>query len=305
MISFLQKNAFQMPFIILPWIFFQMLCPKVVLAENITSSNVRKIVYPITKDSTQYQVQSNYYLDVLKLALARTDVSYELEIIKIPAMPQSRSSVYIQQGLYDIHWLSTSEQRENSLNPIRIPLLKGLLGLRIALVNSKNPNFLSDVANIDGLKKLYAGQGHDWLDTKLLRHHGFRVHTSSNTKSLFDLLIKGRVDYFPRSILEVWFEQEFFNNESLSIDEHIAIYYPLVTYFFLRNDAVEMHDQIQLGLQRAIKDGSFQNNFDTYFEQYIEKANLDKRKVYILQNPFIPSKTPINDPELWFQLPLE
>lgn len=278
MISFLHKNALQMCCMSLAWIFFLLLCSSTVLAENITQPNDRKILYPIAKVTTQYQVQNNYYLDVLKLILARTEVSYELEIVEIPVMPQSRTSMNIQQGMYDIHWLSTSEERETSLNPIRIPLLKGLLGLRIAIVNSKNPDLLSGFSSVDGLKKLYAGQGHDWLDSKLLRHHDFRVQTSANTKSLFDLLIKGRLDYFPRSVLEVWFELEFFNDMPLSVDEHIAIYYPLVNYFFVRNEEVEMHEQIQLGLQRAIIDGSFQNNFDAYFAQYIEKANLQTAK---------------------------
>lgn len=294
-----------MSYMLLAWIFFLVLCPKVVFAEDVSHSNVKKIIYPLPEVPTHYHVQTNYYLDVLKLALARTDVSYELEIISIPAMSQSRSSVYIQQGLYDIHWLATSEQRENTLNPIRIPLLKGLLGLRIALINSKNPNLLSEASNIDGLKKLYAAQGHDWPDTKVLLHHGFRVQTSSNTPSLFELLIKGRVDYFPRSMLEVWYEHEFFNNKALIVDENIALYYPLVNYFFVRKEDVEMHEQIQMGLLRAIEDGSFQNNFDAYFKQYIEKADLKNRKIYRLQNPFISPKTPLDDPQFWFQLPID
>lgn len=293
-----------MSHILLAGIFFIMLCPKAMTAEIITQSQHQKILFARTKTAAHYQAQSDYFFNVLKLALARTDVSYELDIVEIPSMPQSRSAVNIQKGVYDIHWLATSQEREHSLNPIRIPLLKGLLGLRIALVNSKSPALLSSLSSIEGLKKLYAVQGHDWMDTKVLRHHGFRMHTSSNNQSLFDLLIKQRVDYFPRSVLEAWPELDFFKDKRLIVDAHIAIYYPLATYFFVRKDNVEMQQQIQLGLQRAIEDGSFQNNFDGYFAEYLEKANLKTRKIFILENPFIPPKTPLDDPQLWFPLPL-
>lgn len=263
------------------------------------------VLFPRVTTPTLYQEQANYYFEIFKLALLKADIDYEIKIVDIPTMPQSRSLSNIEQSVYDIHWMTTSTEREQKLNPIRIPLLKGLLGLRIALINSKNPNTLGSIDTLDELKKLYIGQGHDWMDTDILRQQGFNIIPSSNTKTLFDLLKRGRIDYFPRSITEVWFEQTFFSDERVVVDEMIAIYYPLATYFFVRNDEHVLHQQITLGLNRALEDGSFNQVFNSYFEKYLEKAQLSKRKLYFLKNPFLPEKTPIEDERLWLKLKID
>lgn len=261
------------------------------------------VLYPVVERATLYTKQARNFSDLLELALQRTDKEYQLQRVSVPILPHTRSSSLIQQGIYDIHWLATSKEREEKLKPIRIPLLRGLLGLRIALINSKTPNLLGQISDLNELQRLYVGQGHDWIDTQVLDAHQFRVVTSSTTESLFNMLEQGRIDYFPRSITEAWYEQEFFNSKNISVDQHIAIYYPLPMYFFVRKSDDILHQQIQLGLERAIADGSFQRKFEEYFQHYIERANLEKRKVFKLNNPYIPKETPLARAELWLQLP--
>lgn len=273
-------------------------------AKELESPDKITVRYPLVKTVTLYKESANYFLDVMKLALDKSDADYTLEFVEIQTMPLSRSMALIKQGVYDVHWLSTTVEREKQLNPVRVPLFKGLLGLRISLINSQKHNLLSKTLSLDELKRLYIGQGHDWPDTQVLKHHGFRVIPSSTTTALVDLVKRGRIDYFPRSVIEVWAEEAFINDPSVVVEQNVAIYYPQAFYFFVRNDNKILHHHIETGLQRAIEDGSFEANFNAYFLDYIHRAQLEKRALFRLHNPFIPPETPLDDKKLWLQIPL-
>ena len=266
---------------------------------------VHKIRYPKVKNTTIYLNQANYFIDVLKLALERSAVNYEVEFVNIPTLAQSRSQSLLKQGFYDIHWLTTNIERETILKPIRIPLYKGLLGLRIAFVNSSKGNLFAKTTKVDDLKKIYAGQGRDWVDSKILNFHGFKLMESSTTTALFDMLQINRIDYFPRSILEIWWEAEQTEAFGLTIDPYVALYYPEAVYFFVSNDNTELYNNVLKGLNKAIEDGSFQQNFERYFGEYIERAQLHKRQIFTLSNPYIPAQTPLNEAHLWHNLNLQ
>jgi hypothetical protein len=93
---------------------------------------------------------------------------------------------------------------EAALLPIRIPIDKGLLGWRIFLVNRAKADQFAAVKTLDGLRPYQAGQGHDWPDTDILRANGLKVQGSANYDGLFKTLQAGRIDYFPRSVVEIW-----------------------------------------------------------------------------------------------------
>lgn len=273
-----------------------------IIGETAESEN--SILFPRVKDAALYQDQANYYFELLKLALERADVNYKIEIVPIPTMAQSRSLLNVEQGVYDLHWGVTSTEREQSLLPIRIPLLRGLLGLRIPLVNERSKRLLEKVIQLSDFKNVYFGQGHDWIDTQIFKQHGLRVIEASNTKALHELLNKDRIDALPRSILEVWYEQKHMQHTNVFVDQHIAFFYPLPTYFFVRKGEDEIHQQLTIGLKRAIEDGTFLYLFNKYFEDDIQRANLKNRRLFRLNNPFLPALTPLDDSALWFDFPI-
>ncbi|KXI28094.1 hypothetical protein [Paraglaciecola hydrolytica] len=61
-----------------------------------------------------------------------------------------------------------------------------------------------------------------------------------------------------------------------------------------------LHAAINLGLNRAIDDGSFDLIFHKIFANVLAKANFAQRKVFYLQNNFMSEQTPLNDKRLWF-----
>ncbi|MCF2947867.1 transporter substrate-binding domain-containing protein [Paraglaciecola aquimarina] len=273
--------------------------PAVIASEN---KKYHIIKYPKVIDTNLYQNQSNYFVDVLKLALDKTGINYKIEFVNIPSLAQSRSQSLIKQGVYDIHWLTTSEERESALKPIRIPLYRGLLGLRIAFINKTNQDLFANTHNLADLSQFYSGQGRDWVDTKILNFNRLKLMLASTSPALFDMLRINRIDYVPRSILEIWWETELAETSGLAVDPYIALHYPEPVYFFVRNDKTDLHEYVFKGLNIAINDGSFQKIFNQYFGEYIKKSQLDKRRIFNLINPYLPTKTPLNDSRLWHQL---
>jgi len=100
----------------------------------------------------------------------------------------------------DIIWTVTSKTRERQLLPIRIPLLKGLLGHRVLIIRKKEKRIFSAVLNLEDLQQFTAGQGHDWPDVKILQANGINVSTASTYDGLFSMLQAARFDFFPRGI---------------------------------------------------------------------------------------------------------
>lgn len=282
-----------------------LLCALLLVSLAASSQELKKVRYPQVLTKSIYQNQLNYFLEVLELALNKSDLNYEIDIVDIPDLAQTRSQWLIQQGYYDIHWLASSIERETELLPVRIPLYKGLIGLRIGFVNKANANIMANISGLDQLKLLTTGQGRDWMDTKLLNYHQFKLMEASTTLALFDMLNVNRIDYFPRSILEIDYESQQPPASGLSIDPHIALYYPETVYFFVRKDNIALHDHVTKGLNIAIDDGSFQQIFERYFGETIAQAQLDKRRIFQLSNPFLPPKTPLDDKRLWHPLTFE
>lgn len=245
-----------------------------------------------------------YRIKLLELALQKTSGEYGLCRIEYSSekMSQSRAIVMIKNNSgIDLVALPTSSQRETELLPVRIPILKGLLGYRIFIIRSEDMDKFSRIKNYDDLKKFSAGSGHDWLDTEILAHNGINVIKSSNYEGLFMMLRTKRFDYFPRGVNEAFDELKSRGDQfrDIEIEKKIALYYPFPVYFFVRKDNSAIAQRIEKGLRIAIADGSFQRLFEKYNGEYIRKADMSSRKIIRLKNPLLSDETPLNDKQLW------
>ncbi|MDP5032271.1 amino acid ABC transporter substrate-binding protein [Paraglaciecola sp.] len=265
--------------------------------------STRIVYYPTNETDTLYNHQNEYFLALFKLALAKVpNAVMEIKYVSMPSVPQGRSAALIEEAFYDIHWMVSNTERETRLAPIRIPLYKGLIGLRLAFVNKNNPDLLADVTSQAQLQNLVVGQGRDWPDTQILLNSQFNLIATTNTNALFNLLTIERIDYFPRSVIEIWAEHALMQHAKVMVDPHIAIYYPTAVYFFVRKNDMHLHGVIEKGLQIAIDDGSFEALFTQHFGGLLKRANLAKRQIFELDNPFLPKETPLADARLWFDI---
>lgn len=246
------------------------------------------------------QSQESYMLKLLALALDKSGREFQLQPVSFSPVLEARSLMSIKKGLYDLHWMHTNPKRESQLHPIRIPLFKGLIGWRLLLIKAGDERF-AGVKGLSDLKAFQAVQGHDWPDSDILEHNGLPLVRTASWKGMFKMLAAGRVDYFPRSVFEIWGELARASRASLEVDKHLALVYPSAYYFFVHPKRLELAEAIELGLNRALEDGSFQRLFERHFRADIDRAALDERRIIRLGNPLLNPKTPLERPELWFQ----
>ncbi len=262
-------------------------------------ATARTVVYP--RAETGGDERDRYPVQLLKLALREAHADYELKphpvfMLQVRAMRE----VEQQSGL-DIIWTMTSREREKALLPIRIPIDRGLLGWRLLLVRPALAPRFAAAAGLEQLKALRGGQGADWPDTAILRAAGLVVDESVRYGDLFQKLAAGRIDYFPRSVQEIWGELDKHRDEGFVIEPTLALHYPAAMYFFVSRQRGELAADIRRGLARALKDGSFQALFMQYFGADLKRANLDGRRVFELTNPLLPPETPLADERLWYR----
>ena len=247
-----------------------------------------------------YKEHHIYPLSLLKLALSKVESSYQLAPSDV-FMNQGRALKQLATGDdIEVLWTMTSATREETLNAIRIPIYKGLIGWRIFLIN-ENPSIdFTRPIPLEQAKELKIIQGHDWPDTAILKHNQFNVLTGPHYEGLFKMLQYKRADLMPRSIIEVWNELKVNAASNIQLEEHTLISYPTASYYFVSKNNKALAQTLRQGLNIALKDGSFDALFQLHFSKMIEQAKLDNRTHYRLENPLLTKETPLEDKRLWF-----
>jgi hypothetical protein len=244
--------------------------------------------------------RSRYTQRLLELVLQRAYITYRVELNPV-RMQQGRAIVRLKtnEGI-DVLSTMTSIEREQEMHPIRIPIDKGLIGWRLLLINKTHAPRFTALTTLDDLKKLTAGQGNDWPDMRIMRANGLNVYGTTNYDSLFNMLESERIDYFPRSVIEIWAELDNYP-QRLMVEPSIVLHYPAALYFFVRKGNTRLATDISEGLEKMIADGSFEKLFQDYYGDMIRRAGIKDRRVFELANPLAPGTMPVARKNLWFR----
>lgn len=257
------------------------------------------LVYPRSESGGDRR--DDYPVRLLELALSRAGRRWRMQMHPV-FMLQVRAMREVEAGTgLDVMWTMTSAEREQALLPIRVPIDRGLLGWRLLLVRADQAARFADVRTREGLKGRIAGQGADWPDTAILRAAGLEVDASARYGDLFLKLANRRIDYFPRSVQEIWGELAAHPGEGLAVEPRLALHYPAAMYFFVNRANKALAEDLHFGLLAAAHDGSMQALFQKHHGPAIERAGLARRTVIELPNPLLPKETPLDDPALWFR----
>ncbi|OEG75399.1 hypothetical protein BEL05_07240 [Shewanella colwelliana] len=247
--------------------------------------------------------KQSYYIDLLRLAMEKSRSQYgdyQLEPVTME-MPQVRTIKLVEQQQLDVVWTMTSKTREQTLSAIYFPLLKGLMGHRIAIVRAEDKQKFADINSVEQLKRLIVGQGTDWPDSDILQQQGFTLVRGA-AKNLIAMLNKARFDYFLRALHEPW--DEVVGHPELIVDESFMVTYPSPIYFFVNRDNTLLAERIEHGLRAALVDGSFDDLFyhHAITADMLQRANLPNRRVFKLDNPLLSdsSKNLLSERSLWF-----
>lgn len=264
---------------------------------NITSFvEAKEVIYPGKNKDT-------YVNKLLTLALSYTEhPTYTLKAFG-QRLPKGREYKFLehQEGI-DVIADGATIERESRYLPIHFPLLKGLNGWRVPLVNSENKDLFLKIITEDDFKKLTALQFHSWSDSEILLSNGLNVYRSGDQKGLYRMLDQKRVDYYPRSLLEVKKEIKGIKHLNITVDPHIFIHYPTAFYFYVNKANKQLAKDIKSGLEKALADGSFDKLFMEYFTSSVDEIQNSNRRVFELSNPLLSTKTPLHRKELWLSV---
>ena len=258
------------------------------------------ITYPRPIDDSDARAQ--YPIALLKLALDKTGVNYELRpsdriLLTGKAMRQLRENREV-----NVVWSMTDSQREKELTPIRIPIAKGLIGLRVFVINQNKKAKFDDVLSLTDMRKLVPIQGEEWPDTKILQANGFNVFTVPEFREAYDMIKQGKGDFFPRSVMEVDAELEAEGRRNnFYLEPSMALYYPTAMYYFVSGSNKTLANLIETGLNRAIEDGSFDALFESTYAPILASLGVNERKIFTLENPLLPIETPLTNSALWYK----
>ena len=195
----------------------------------------------ITLKYFQKDLRYEYRIQLLELALEKTE-DLENKYILSPTqeiLTQDRGLQELENGEIDVVFLPTSPEREEKFLPIKIPILRGILGYRVFLIHKDNEKSFEKIESFGELKsKFTAGFGAQWADMKILEKNDIKVIGAAKYESLFRMLEAKRFDYFPRGINEAWNEVEEKGKDypDIMVDKNIALFYEYPVYFFVNKN---------------------------------------------------------------------
>jgi hypothetical protein len=247
-----------------------------------------------------YQSQERYRFghQLLTLALSKIDQPFTVQPFTRHKINEGRGEVSLINGEFDVQWLSTSAYREQQLTAIKIPIYRGLIGLRLLLVKKENKDRISRIQTLQQLQQLTGGHGTHWADLPIYKANNLPVVSNANYEPLFLQLAADRFDYFHRGVNEIWDEYAR-HSKTLDIADNVMLFYPHPVYFFVNKDKPELADHLERGLKIALEDGSYKALFYNYHGESIRQAKLYKRKLIRLSNPTLPKNTPTIDTHWW------
>jgi hypothetical protein len=275
---------------------FGLCCVPSAMAQAPENVAVTKVYYPGSQ-------RHDYDIDLLALAFSYPcQQRFELAPSNLD-LPKKRAFdvMNAHQGI-DVMYGSANAERIATYRAVPFPIMRGLMGLRVALVSKEGIDTLKDVHTQPALARLRVGQFSTWSDTEVLRANQFNLEAGSDLDGLYQMLARGRIDYFPRSVLEIHQNQQQYQHLQLQIDPHILLYYPTAVYFYVAKDNQALADTLLCGLEQAQQDGKLNQLFTKYYGGLLAQLQIDKRRVFRLHNPLLPQDVPLQRPELWYPL---
>ena len=243
----------------------------------------------IINEDQLYDFKHQYTQELLIAALDKTINTYgEYEIKALINVNSTETQrLMSKKNFGDVIQGATRPEWEQNLITVPIPIFKGMLGLRVLIINKDmQANFLK-IQTIEQLKSYLLGTVDRWSITKVFEYNQFNHVKIKRHSSIFDMLAKKRFDYLARGLHEVAFEYDKYREKtpSLHIEESILLNTQLPGYFFANPHNPLLAERIETGLKMLIKDGSFETIFNKHYSKILVDLNLPNRKIFHLKNP--------------------
>jgi len=251
------------------------------------------LYYPKRAESPRW----NYALGLLQLAIEESGGDYVLRPT-VDEMSQTRAARELELGNIDFIWTGTSAEYEQRFQPVRIPVLRGLDGYRICVINPGRQSAFSAVKSLDDLKQLSIGQDPGWSDVKILEAAGLKVVTAPYD-ALPNMVERDRFDCFLRGAHEA--PNEIAKHPALAVENDLLIVYPFTSFFFVNRKNTVLAEALETGLKKAYEDGRFMQHFNSHpaIRAIFDEGRIEQRRRFDIANPFLTDETRAIPDQYW------
>lgn len=275
-----------------------------VRAADVTAAQWRFIHNaPESVDDRRY----DYHWRVLRAALEVTRADYG-DFLLEPGEPMNEKLQVVEmqrpQGGLNTLVLDATLPLEEALQPVKIPVDKGLLGYRVFLIQDVDQVRFAGLQSLEQLRQFRFGQQREWSDVAVYEAAGLPVVTGSSYEGLFKMLMLRRFDAFGRGLTEVEGELAHWRKKypQMVIENELLLYYPLPVYFwFPRTAEGSRHARrVEAGMLALVADGTLDRMFTEEYGDVIQRFNLHKRRTIRIANPGLPPGQPFDIKAYWF-----
>ncbi len=260
------------------------------LLLNISVNNIISdtLVYSRTSDTEPW---TPYIKELITEAL-KAQEPFQDYILKPSKeiMVQKRAMERLRAGNeINIFWTMTSQEREQNIFVLRIPLLRGCLGKRLIVIRKNDKWKFNSFKTLNDFKKISFGQGHDWPDADILENAGLKVIRSIAYihENLMKMLDSGRFDALPLGMIEIWEEVAKRPQFALMVSPDIILSYNAPVFIFLNPSEKVLQEKLEKGFDKIIKNGVFEKIFNKHYQDIIQKADLQNKIIIKIENPYM------------------
>lgn len=265
-------------------------------------TGVMQIRFPAPQSA--HDKRSDYPLELLELALRITESEFGPYTIELAhSMSRERQLNELQRGLaINLADTGASQEWADATLPVYFPLRRGLQNFRLLLIHRDQAEEFAKLTSVDQLKALRAGLHTHWLSTTIFKSSGFRVVEGNDYEGLFRMLGHRRFDYFPRGLNEIFteYDERMAEFPDMIIEPTKALRIPSPTFFHVSPKYPQLHQRLEKGLWLLHASGDLQQLFSRYHDENFYREILKGRKVFNIDNPFLPDHIIYVTPDLWF-----
>lgn len=214
-------------------------------------------------------------------------------MVPVNMISRAHAIASLSQNLYPNLVMSLSYEdtlvASGNLIYIPIPIDLGAFSYRICYAHKNLLTEVREIETLEQLKPYKIAVGADWLDGRILQHHGVQTVKGDNITALFRMTQAGRADLFCPNPSEYFHDLENAKVADLQLDNQLALYYPLPKFLFTHKNNQALLDRIQRGMEIAYQDGSYLRLWNATHGKNLARAKLAQRNLISLGNPFINS----------------
>ncbi len=238
--------------------------------------------------------ENNFYMDALYWVLDKSGQEYQITYTEHPVSSQQRKIIQLKQGDIDLLYAGTSIELEHELLPVRFPIMRGLIGRRLFIINNRYQKDYDSVNNLNDLKGFVGIQGIGWGDTRVLEASDL-PQIEKLYDDIFINLNAGSRYYFPRGMTEVFAElqDKKLKLPDIELEQKILLSYKTAVFFFVNPSNKALKEALDSGFQKGYEDGSYEQFFYNHslITTAFENAQLDNRTLIEIDNPFLSKET--------------